>query len=168
MIAALDSSGLILLAKTDGLALLNRLFQGIVIAPAVREEAITQAPTPFDANALSIKAERRRIVHATPNPELVKSLARKYPVLGQGELETLALVGSKKAQVAIIDDRIARRIAQLEGIPIVGTLGILARAHRKALISKSDLAGMLERLTAAGLWLTPDVLEAFWANVGGR
>lgn len=168
MIAALDSSALILLAKVDGLKLLQRLFQAVVLAPAVRDEAITLAPTPGEQNALSIEVERRRFATTSPSTDVAKRFAHDYPALGTGELETLALVASKKAHVAVIDDRIARQIARLEGIAAVGTLGVLARAYRKNLVSKSDLVRLLERLTGAGLWLSPDVLEAFWAGVGGR
>lgn len=168
MIAALDSSALILLAKVDGLNLVQRLFKAVVLAPAVRDEAITLAPTPAEQNALSIEVERRRFASTSPSADVLKRLARSDPALGAGELETLALVASKKAQVALIDDRIARQVARLEGITAVGTLGVLAKAYRKNLISKSDLVHLLEQLTGAGLWLSPDVLESFWASIGGR
>lgn len=159
---------LILLAKADALRLLEQLFDAVVLAPAVREEAIAQAPTPAEQNALSIEVERRRFVTKSPSAEERNRLSRSHAVLGAGELETLALVSSRKAGVAILDDRIARQIAQVEAIPVVGTLGILARAHRKGVASKQDLRRIIERLTAAGLWLSPDILEGFWGAVGGR
>lgn len=168
MIAALDASALIILGKADALGLLVRVFQGLMIPPAVRKEAITDAPTAMEANALSIEVERSRIATVVPAEASKKALQAHQGVLGPGEIETIALVLSKKAQVAVIDDRIARQVASLEKAPTVGTLGVLARAYKKGLLERDDLRKLLERITAAGLWVRPDVMEAFWASLGGR
>jgi predicted nucleic acid-binding protein len=168
LIAALDSSAFILLGKGEALRLLPEVFEGIVVPPAVRTEVIDQAPTPLEANALAMEAERLRFVWKEPKEEHVASLARRFEGLGRGEIQTLALVVSKVASLAITDDSLARRVARSAGIPAVGTLGVLARAHEQKFVSKADLRGIVERIVAAGLWMSPDVLESFWAAIGGR
>lgn len=168
MIAALDGSPLILMGKAAALPVLARVFHSVIVAPAVRRESVLEAPTPIEANALAAELDRLEIREKKPNAEAVKKILGRYGILGRGEIGTLALVASKAAATAVIDDRIARQAARIEGIPAVGTLGVLVRAHRRGLMNRAEVGRVVERLTAGGLWLSPDVMEAFWSALGGR
>lgn len=46
--------------------------------------------------------------------------------------------------VAVLDDRVARRVARQVGIPLTGTLGLLVDAKQRALISA--VAPLLDQL----------------------
>ena len=54
--------------------------------------------------------------------------------LGSGEASVLALALELSDPVVILDDAVARRAAQLLGIPLTGTLGVLIDAKRHGLI----------------------------------
>src|SRR5207302_195616 len=50
--------------------------------------------------------------------------------LGSGESETLALALETRADLVILDERPARRLALRLGLPIIGTAGVLLAAKR--------------------------------------
>jgi predicted nucleic acid-binding protein len=54
--------------------------------------------------------------------------------LGAGESEAIILALELRAQLVILDDRPARRLAQALQVPVVGTVGILVAAKRRGLL----------------------------------
>lgn len=66
--------------------------------------------------------------------------------LGPGETEVLLLALEREDAVVILDDRLARRIAEVRGIRLIGTLGILLDAKRAGLIPA--VAPVLDQLGA--------------------
>ena len=89
-------------------------------------------------------ASGRRLGLSVPEPERLAWVEIKRSVsavilplvtdLGTGETEVLALARENEGSVAVIDDGLARRVAQLLGLPLTGTLGLLLDAKRKNLI----------------------------------
>lgn len=50
----------------------------------------------------------------------------------------------------------------------MGSLGLFAIAHRRGLRKRrSDVEGVVRRFLRSGLGVTADVLEEFWASLGG-
>lgn len=66
--------------------------------------------------------------------------------LGRGETEVLALVLEQKARIAVLDDGLARAVAESLGLRIRGTLGLLLDAKQAGLIDA--VAPLLDRLQA--------------------
>jgi uncharacterized protein len=60
--------------------------------------------------------------------------------------------------VVILDDAVARRVAEALGLPLIGTLGIILEAKRKGLIPA--VAPFLEQLQASGFRLAPHTQAA--------
>ncbi len=56
--------------------------------------------------------------------------------LDEGEAEVIALAQELEADLLIIDEKLARKFAQLKGFPCVGTLGLLLKAKEKGLITQ--------------------------------
>jgi predicted nucleic acid-binding protein len=54
--------------------------------------------------------------------------------LGPGESEVLALASNHPTALVILDDKLARRIAEMQGFRLTGTAGVLLRAKRKGLV----------------------------------
>lgn len=75
--------------------------------------------------------------------------------LGRGEAEALALASELDDPLVIIDDRLARQLAQLQRFRITGTAGVLLRAKQKGLIPA--VAPYLENLKEAGFFIGADV-----------
>ncbi len=68
--------------------------------------------------------------------------------LGPGETEVLALALEAEAPIAILDDALARQVAELLKLRLTGTLGLLLDAKRKGLIAR--VGPVLDELQALG------------------
>ena len=75
--------------------------------------------------------------------------------LGQGELAVLELALEHRENVVLLDDFLARRIAQAAGLKVWGTLRVLLEAKERQLIKQ--IAPYVEKLAEAGMWLSEDI-----------
>lgn len=65
--------------------------------------------------------------------------------LGAGEVQVITLAKETTEHLALLDDRRARRFADLLGVTYTGTLGVLLRAKRKGLLERLEpVCGALE------------------------
>ena len=115
-----NASPLIALAQLDRLQLLEHLFVTVLIPPAVAHEV---APTVI----LPAWIEAQELTQPV-GPRILSAS------LGPGESEAIALALEAEAQLVILDERPARRLAQALHLPIIGTLGILVAAKRRQLL----------------------------------
>ena len=121
-----NTTPLIALAGIGQLDLLPRLFGTIHLTQSVVEECAAGGPIPVpELRALSWA---RTVAADEPTlPGLLLSLVR-------GERDTLAMASKLGAERVIIDERIGRNMAELLGLPVVGTLGVLLKAKDLRLI----------------------------------
>jgi hypothetical protein len=149
MLVVADTSALVALAACDGLPLLDQLFNEVRVPPAVlRECAVPGKP---EAERLESYL-RDRVVVVDLN-ELVIAVAG----LGQGELEAMALYKSLHADRLLLDDLRARKVARLNQIEVVGSLGVLLRAKELNLIG--EVRSSLVRIQAAGIRYGEQLVE---------
>jgi predicted nucleic acid-binding protein len=73
--------------------------------------------------------------------------------LGRGEAGVLALALELKDPVVILDDGVGRRVAELLGVRLTGTLGLLLDAKKKGLISA--VLPVLDELTHLRFRVSP-------------
>jgi predicted nucleic acid-binding protein len=85
--------------------------------------------------------------------------------LGRGEIEVIALAKSMGVQ-AMIDDYEARQFAQQCGVPVLGTLGVLALARQKGLVDKAE--PVIQAMRSAGIYYGPALVENFLKQLGER
>ena len=160
---------LIVFARAQRLDILFRTLGNLAITREVQREAIGAAVGRPDAQVLADALRRGRLSVVSVAPRRVAALIARYPNLGRGEASVIAAALQKGEGTVLLDERAARRAAALEGLQAVGSLGVLARAHRAGVLkSRKELAEALQEILSAGLWVAPDVVEAFWAGVGGR
>ena len=122
MIVIADSTPLhylILIRQTD---LLPRLFDRILIPPAVFDE-LQQQGTPDLVRRWLVTAPSWLQVHALRSPP---DPALDY--LDAGEREAIALAEEVQADQLLLDDADARREATRRSLPFIGTLGVLREA----------------------------------------
>jgi uncharacterized protein len=134
-----DASALIVLEKIGQLELLPALYAPVLAPPVVVQEFGTAPPWLI-------------VVAPTALSPLEADVLR--PVAGRGEAEAIALARERSVAV-VLDDRQARGVARRLGVPLLGTVGVLLRAKRAALVPA--VAPLLEALDAAGFRLGPAV-----------
>jgi len=83
--------------------------------------------------------------------------------LGPGESEVItAVLEMEGAWWAVLDDLAARRCAKSLGVPVVGTVGLVIKAHQQD--SSFEVKSALEKLEAAGLYLPKKSLKRWLDN----
>jgi uncharacterized protein len=141
MLVVADTSALVALAACDALPLLDHLFQDVRVPPAVLRECTV----PGKPEVERLEGYLRGRVTEVVLEEFVIAVAG----LGQGELEAMALYKLLHANFLLVDDHRARKVARLNRIEVVGSLGILLRAKESKLIP--EIRPLLANIQAAGV-----------------
>lgn len=75
--------------------------------------------------------------------------------LGAGELAAMSLAMENAADIVLLDDQLARRIAQAAGLQVWGTLKVLLESKRRGFTN--SLTPLIDRLQQSGMWLSADI-----------
>lgn len=78
--------------------------------------------------------------------------------LGPGETEVLMLALELPDSIVILDDGLARRVAEMRGLQLIGTLGILLDAKRAGLIPA--VSPLLDQLQALRFFVSAETRAA--------
>jgi uncharacterized protein len=111
-----NSSPLIALSQIEHLNLLEKLFTNVLVPSAVVQEVSADIILP----AWIIEHKLTQQV----GPRILRAS------LGPGESEAISLAIEINAELVILDDLPARRLANILELPIIGTLGILLASKR--------------------------------------
>lgn len=157
-----DSSVLLTFAAVGRLDLLEAVFAGIGVPPAVRSEVTAKD---FHPNRILAEALTRGTVLKPVNlPAAVAPLVVRYEVkVGRGESEAIALAYHGR-QPVLLDDLAARRLAVHEGITVVGSLGILAACKEAGVILR--VRPLAEAMRETGRFFGPALLRDFYRSQG--
>lgn len=137
-----DTTCLIVLTNIGELALLQRLYGRILTTPEVATEYGEALPDWVDV--CSVKdTERQRLL-------------RLQVDAGESSAIALALETAEDCTL-ILDDYRARRIAVALHLSVTGTVGVLIKAKERGLVM--SIRPLLERLLAAGLWISDELQE---------
>ena len=77
--------------------------------------------------------------------------------LGAGELAVMALALENPTRIVLLDDALARQIAQAAGLKVWGTLRILLEAKSQGLIEA--IAPFLDKLQSTGMWISQEIRQ---------
>jgi predicted nucleic acid-binding protein len=144
-----DSSTLIHLACIGQMSLLRDLFGRIVIPLAVRQEVVDQgAGRPGSLEVAAAIHDGWIEVVEPASPGLVAVLRRQ---IGGGEAETLALAIERNAELVLLDESAARRVAESIGLAKTGVVGIVLRADRQGRLA--NVVETLTQLRNSGFWI---------------
>ncbi len=144
-----DTSPLIALERIGRLDILPGLFGSVVCPQSVIDE-LRAFPGHLRADS---SIEQSSWLSIRPDPR--EMVFRKE--LGAGETAAIALAVNIKAEMIVLDDLAARRIAREIGLKISGTLGIVLAACRYGLLA--DVAGTLDDLRSAGFHLSNTLIR---------
>lgn len=158
MILVADCSALIALSACQQLALLEKLFETVVVPEAVYYEATVS----YKKEAQQLKVYLQNKVH--------KVDMNNYVFLDGfsdiGETEAMLLYKQLSADKLLIDDKRGRKIAKLNNIRIIGSLGILLIAKEKGLIN--EIYPLLQCIEKAGIHLSAELVETVLDLAGER
>lgn len=128
MILVADCSALIALASCNGLRLLDELFGTVIVPEAVYREAV-----------VGDKPEAQQL------KEYLQDKIRKIDPINSvlldgfsdlGETEAMLLYKQYSADKLLIDDKRGRRVAKINHISTIGSLGVLLAAKQVRLIDQ--------------------------------
>ncbi len=145
-----DSSPLISLAALESLNILDLQFAGVIVPGAVYNEVV-QAGKPY-SEILQIYLQDKVMV--VQNEVAVNILKCD---LGAGESEVIVLAKESNAPYVLIDDQKARKIAELNELPVIGTLGVLLKAKKNGMIDK--IRPLLEQLEKSDIRISPKLID---------
>ena len=156
-----DTGPLIALARVERLELLPRLYERLIVPPAVHVELTLDSDRPgarvlagaFDAGWITVEA--------VTDSASAKELAR---LLGPGEAEAIALAEQVDARFLLVDDARGRRIARSRGIPVAGVAGVLLAAKSRGEVAA--VGPILEALTNTGYHLSPRLVAGVLNRAG--
>jgi predicted nucleic acid-binding protein len=148
-----DSSPLITLAKIRWLELLPLLYQTIAITPQVYDEVVVRGA------GLTGSAEiaGSKWIDVKPVKKADLTVAHQRFGLGIGELSAIMLGLELKADLVLIDEMKARKVAQERGLVVLGCVGVLEQAFGSHLLS--DLPQAYRQLLASDAYVDPKILE---------
>jgi hypothetical protein len=141
MLIIADTSALLALAACDALLLLDQLFEEVRVPPAVLRECLVPGKPGVDQLEMYL---RGKVVEVD-----LKEYVIAVAGLGQGELEAMALYKRLDADRLLVDDHRARKVASINGIRVVGSLGVLLRAKESGLIA--EIRDRLAAIQSAGV-----------------
>ncbi len=148
-IAISNTSPLLYLYRIGGLAWLARLFTEVWIPDAVVAELEAGRQRGYDVPVIEQYSWIKRV-----NPPHVPEEWLALD-LGPGELAALALAFEHRERVVLLDDLLARRIAQAAGLQVWGTLRVLLESKEWGLIP--EVAPYVDKLVQAGMWISDDI-----------
>jgi len=131
VIVVSNSSPLVSLARIGRLNLLASFYEKVLIPTEVHHE-VTVAGRGLPGAEEVRKANWIEVAYPRSLPD--PSLAQACRNLGAGERGAIFLAKSLQADVVLLDEWKARRIARDAGLSIVGCLGILEAGAKKALV----------------------------------
>ena len=132
MIVVADAGPLIVFGRSGHLGLLRQVASEVVVSKAVFEECTVETHKP---GAIALKNAAQDGIITVHENVSEKTLHASADMLDIGERSALALAMHLQCPV-LMDERIGRSVAQINQIPVIGSLGMLVLAKQRGLIEK--------------------------------
>jgi predicted nucleic acid-binding protein len=159
MIAVADASPLCYLVLIDEIDLLPKLFVHVAVPQAVIIELLNQdAPEAVRTWASNLPGW----ISVEENP---LSATVDLEKLQGGEQAAILLAETMKADLILLDEKAARRVAANRGLRVTGLLGVLGEASTRGLV---ELAPAIDKLRATSFRSSPALLKATLDRFGNR
>ncbi len=127
-ITIVDTSSLFYFYRVGLFELFNKLYGHITVPEAVKNE-LNEGQTQGE-DVPQLENYPWVEIRSVSMPRYLQLIAD----LGPGESEVLALATNHPSALVVLDDKLARRIADMQGFRLTGTAGVLLRAKRKGLV----------------------------------
>lgn len=149
MILVADASALIALSACDSLALLEALFGAVLVPQAVFLE-VAAVDKPQSDRLRSYLQGKVRAVD-------MRGFVFLDAFADAGETQAMLLYKELAADYLLIDDKRGRKVAKINQIKTVGSLGVLLQAKRAGLISR--VAPLIEKIAASPVFMSESLIQ---------
>ena len=149
MILVADASAIIALATCDSLALLDALF-GNVLIPEVVFSEVTLLDKPQSKRLRNYLHGKVRVVD-------MQYYVYLDAFADAGETQAMLLYKEVAADYLLIDDKRGRKVAKINQIKTVGSLGVLLQAKRMGLIPR--VAPLIEQIVASSVFMSEILIQ---------
>ncbi|MGE0085536.1 MAG: DUF3368 domain-containing protein [Desulfococcaceae bacterium] len=156
--AVINTSPWIALCAAGQAELLRKLFENIVMPKAVYEEIMAGGK-----GRTGLKELEKTDWLLIRNIQDVSKTALLHE-LDRGEAEVIILAQEQGITQVIIDEKIARMQAQVSGLTVIGTLGLLLRAKRLGLIDQ--IKPLTENILKAGIYIHREIVKGILQEAG--
>lgn len=126
---------------------------GTVVIPEAVEEELTHPASPQRLHDWMAEPPSWLRIEATPQASTEEDLTD----LDMGERAAILLAERLAADLLLVDEKVAREVAEHRGLRITGTLGVLDAAAKEGLIA--DLPAAVRRLQDTSFRASPDLMR---------
>ncbi|MFQ5976166.1 MAG: hypothetical protein ACE5J5_07630 [Candidatus Hydrothermarchaeales archaeon] len=149
-----DSSTIIALAKTGSLDLLRKIFGEIWVTKEVEKEIIS-------GDFSEVGEIKKGMGKWIKILEIKTTGYTEFEGIGNGEKSILSYAKRRNDVLLVLDETETRKIAEGEGIPYTGTIGLIIFAHERGKISKKEAVFMVKGLSRSDFRMTVELYD--WA-----
>lgn len=143
-----NTTPLIALANIGCFDILQKIYEEIMIPAAVLEEVKSEPAKTLVNNNDFIR------VFPVADSQVKKMFSSR---LHAGEIEVMLLAEEKQADLLIIDDNSAKKMAKFLGFNVTGTLGVLLKAKNKGYIN--EIQPFVDKLQDNGFYVSFQVKQ---------
>ncbi|MGC2112692.1 MAG: hypothetical protein WA655_24445 [Candidatus Korobacteraceae bacterium] len=154
MIVVADSSPLIVLAKLSCFDLLEKLYSRLYISAEVYHEVVV-AGAGLPGSQEIEQADWIEVAIVRDPSSL--ALRQQKSALGLGELSSIVLAREIGADLVLLVDHSARKLARAEGFELRGSIGSLEIAYRQGYLG--DLRAAFQRLIENDVYVDRQLLN---------
>ncbi len=147
-----DADVIIHLSKLDKLSLLQSLYTEVAIPKHVKSEILINE-TPELQRAFN---SFLRVVETSKDK--AEDIVKKHNI-HVGEAHVKVLGEELKAKLFLSNERRVRKAAKGERFIVSGTIGIILKAVKVGLITKSEAISLMEKMKAQDFRIHPDILQ---------
>ena len=154
-----DAGPLIAFGKLGMVHLVARLYERVLVPPAVYREVVIEGIDRGATDAMHVGSAVRRGELVVVEGNVTVTDAVSVLPLQRGEQEAIQIAMDRSLGV-LLDDRLAREEATRLGLPVRGTLGILVEAGRRGVMSRDELRLTLRTIASRDdIWISNSLLQ---------
>lgn len=150
MMLIADASALMAIAACDSLLLLDALF-GEVLAPEAVFLEVTADTKPQSDRLRDYLQDKVRSVN-------MQNFVYLDAYADAGETQAMLLFKELSADYQLIDDKRGRKVAKINQIKTVGSLGVLLQAKRVGLIT--NVASLIDKISASPIYISDSLIQS--------
>ena len=162
-----NSGPIIALAKLGLLSLLRELYGNVIIPSTVYHEVVTKGIQRGEEDAQDVKLAINLgyIKVEYVDESSISEEINELPV-HNGEKAVIEFFLNQHADLALLDDKLARDSAKRLGVKVKGTLGVIIDAYRNKLLNENDVELIFKEIISRDdIWIAKGLVNKVWSAI---